>query len=180
MRVIAGKAKAKKLKLVPGQGTRPISDRVKESVFNILIHDVPDSRFLDLFAGTGAVGIEALSQGAAEAVFVEKATKAVRVIHDNLRITGLASQATVLHQDAFKYVPAAQGQFDIIYVAPPQYQNLWSKALLAIDDSLILASGGVIVVQIFPKDFESLSLKHVELTDQRKYGSTMLCFYEHG
>jgi 16S rRNA (guanine(966)-N(2))-methyltransferase RsmD len=179
MRVIAGQAKGKQLKLVPGKGTRPISDRVKEAVFNILVHDVPDSRFLDLFAGTGAVGIEALSQGAAEAVFIEKASKAVRVIRDNLRITGLSSQATILHQDAFKYVPNAQGQFDIIYIAPPQYQGLWSQALQAVDEHQVLTAHGVIVVQIFPKEFEPLSLQHVALTDQRKYGSTMLCFYEH-
>ncbi|MBN1580111.1 MAG: 16S rRNA (guanine(966)-N(2))-methyltransferase RsmD [Anaerolineae bacterium] len=179
MRVIAGKAKGKKLKLVPGEGTRPISDRVKESVFNILVHDVPDSRFLDLFAGTGAVGIEALSQGAAEVVFVEKASKAIRVIRDNLQITNFSSQATVLHQDAFKYVPAAQGQFDIIYVAPPQYQGLWSRALQTIDEHQILAEDGIIVAQIFPKEFEPVVLQHVVLADQRKYGSTMLCFYEH-
>jgi 16S rRNA (guanine(966)-N(2))-methyltransferase RsmD len=179
MRVIAGKAKGKKLKLVPGEGTRPIADRVKEAVFNILVHDVPGSRFLDLFAGTGAVGIEALSQGAAEAVFVEKAPKAVRVVRDNLRIAGLSSQATVLQQDAFRYVPLAQGEFDIIYIAPPQYQNLWSRALCAIDEHPILATDGVIVVQIFPKEFEPLSLHHYLLTDQRTYGSTMLCFYEY-
>lgn len=179
MRVIAGQAKSKQLKLVPGKGTRPISDRVKESVFNILVHDVPHSRFLDLFAGTGAVGIEALSQGADEAVFIEKASQAVRVIRENLQITGLASQAVVLHQDAFKYVPIAQGQFDIIYIAPPQYQGLWSQALQAVDKHQILSENGVIIVQIFPKEFEPLSLQHIVLTDQRKYGSTMLCFYEH-
>ena len=178
MRVIAGKAKGKKLKLVPGEGTRPISDRVKESVFNILVHDVPDSRFLDLFAGTGAVGIEALSQGAAEAVFIEKASKAIRVIRDNLQITNLSSQATVLHQDAFKYVPATQEQFDIIYVAPPQYQGLWSQALQTIDEHQILAEDGIIVAQIFPKEFEPVVLQHIVLADQRKYGSTLLCFYE--
>lgn len=179
MRVIAGQAKGKQLKLVPGEGTRPVSDRVKEAVFDILVQDVPGSRFLDLFAGTGAVGIEALSQGAAEAILVEKARKAIRVIRDNLQITGLSSRAVVVHQDAFKYVPIAQGPFDIIYVAPPQYQGLWSRALQAIDEHPILAANGVIVAQIFPKEFEPLALRHYALSDQRQYGSTMLCFYEH-
>ncbi len=180
MRVIAGQAKGKKLVQVPGKGTRPITDRVKEAVFNILVHDLPDSHFLDLFAGTGAVGIEALSRGAAQAVFVEKTAQAVKTIRDNLERTGLAAQATVLHQDAFKFVPATQTRFEIIYVAPPQYKKLWSKALLTLDEYPILSPSGVIVVQIFPKEFEPLALDHYVLTDRRRYGSTMLCFYEHG
>jgi len=180
MRVIAGTAKGKQLKMVPGEGTRPVSDRVKEAAFNILTYDTPDSRFLDLFAGTGAVGIEALSRGAAHATFVEKAAQAVRVVRENLRATGLTAQATVIHGDAFEFLRKTDQQFDIIYIAPPQYLGLWAKAMRALDERPILSAEGVIVVQIFPKEFEPLDLQHYTLTDRRTYGSTMLCFYRYG
>jgi 16S rRNA (guanine966-N2)-methyltransferase len=179
MRVISGLAKGRSLRRVPGEGTRPISDRVKESLFNIAGWRIPDCRFLDLFAGTGSVGIEALSRGAAEAVFVDKAAKAIRVVRENLRLTGLSSQARVIQADAFKFIAQGQGPFDVIYVAPPQYRHLWSKTLLALDGRSLLAPGGLIVVQIFPKEFEPLSLDQYLLTDQRTYGSTTLCFYGH-
>jgi 16S rRNA (guanine966-N2)-methyltransferase len=184
MRVIAGEVKGKTLKAVPGKGTRPVADRVKESLFNILRWRVPGCRFLDLFAGTGSVGIEALSQGAAEAVFVEKAPKAVRVLRENLRITGMAHRARVIQEDVFRFVVLAKQQvastdrFDVIYVAPPQYEELWAKTLLALEDHPLLAQDGVIVAQIFPKEYRALPLKKYVLVDQRTYGSTMLCFYE--
>jgi 16S rRNA (guanine966-N2)-methyltransferase len=178
MRVIAGDAKGKTLKLVPGKGTRPITDKVKGALFNILSRRVPDARFLDMFAGTGGVGIEALSRGAAEVVFCETAAKAVRVIHENLAHTDLSEWAHVLHTDAFAYIAGCEEVFDIIYVAPPQYRRMWSDALLALDERPLLAPDGIVVVQIFPKEFEPLTLNHLTLTDQRTYGSTMLCFYE--
>lgn len=184
MRVIAGIAKGRTLKPVPGKGTRPIGDRVKESVFNILRWQVPDSRFLDLFAGTGGVGIEALSRGAEHAVFVEKEPKAVRVLRENLRATHMTGQARVVQEDVFRFLLLAnqsvdpQEQFDIIYVAPPQYQDLWAQTLVALDGHPLLAPEGTIVAQIFPKEYRALPLQDLVLTDQRKYGSTMLCFYE--
>ena len=184
MRVIAGIAKGRTLKPVPGKGTRPISDRVKESVFNILRWQVPDSRFLDLFAGTGGVGIEALSRGAEHAVFVEKELKAVRVLRENLRTTHMTGQARVVQEDVFRFLLLANqsvgpaDRFDIIYVAPPQYQDLWAQTLIALDGHPLLAPEGIIVAQIFPKEYRALPLEDLVLTDQRKYGSTMLCFYE--
>jgi 16S rRNA (guanine(966)-N(2))-methyltransferase RsmD len=184
MRVIAGIAKGRTLKPVPGKGTRPISDRVKESVFNILRWQVPDSRFLDLFAGTGGVGIEALSQGAEHAVFVEKEPKAIRVLRENLRTTHMTGQSRVVQEDVFRFLLLANQstdpikRFDIIYVAPPQYQDLWAQTLIALDGHPLLAPEGIIVAQIFPKEYRALPLQDLVLTDQRKYGSTMLCFYE--
>jgi 16S rRNA (guanine(966)-N(2))-methyltransferase RsmD len=184
MRVIAGIAKGRTLKPVPGKGTRPISDRVKESVFNILRWQVPDSRFLDLFAGTGGVGIEALSRGAEHCVFVEKELKAVRVLRENLRTTFLIGQARILQEDVFRFLLLANQSvepddcFDIIYVAPPQYQDLWAQTLVALDGHPLLAPEGIVVAQLFPKEYRALPLQDLVLTDQRKYGSTMLCFYE--
>lgn len=179
MRVIAGEAKGHILKPVPGKGTRPISDRVKESLFNVLGQRVVGCHFLDLFAGTGSVGIEALSQGAERAVFVERARAAVRVIRANLAHTGLAEWADVVHADVFAFIPRCEEQFDIIYVAPPQYRGLWSDTLSLLDQHALLTQNGLVVVQIFPKEFAPLALERYALVEQRTYGSTLLCFYEH-
>ena len=179
MRVIAGRAKGIQLQSVPGSGTRPISDRVKEALFNILGGEVIGAHMLDLFAGTGSVGIEALSRGAARAVFVEKRPRATDTIRANLRRTRLAGSARVVKADVFKFLAGEPEPYDLIYVAPPQYEGLWSKALLALEANPgWLSSGGLIVVQIFPKELEPLPLETLELVDQRKYGSTLLCFYE--
>ena len=178
MRVIAGKAKGRKLRSVPGDITRPITDLVKESLFNILGGEIVDALFLDLFAGTGSVGIEALSHGARRAVFVERNRRAIETIKENLKITGLATQAEVIRDDVFRFLarePAAQ--FDLIYIAPPQYKGLWSKTLLALDEKDFLAEGGLAIAQIYPKEYTDLELKTLDLVDRRKYGSTLLCFY---
>ncbi len=180
MRVISGSAKGRKLKSVPGEGTRPITDRVKESLFDILAGDVVGCRFLDLFAGTGGVGIEALSRGAAEVVFVEQGRAALETIRFNLAHTRLESKARVVRADVFAFLadpPAAP--FDFIYVAPPQYKNLWLETLRALDARPAwLAAEGAIIVQIHPREFLPLEWQHFELVDERKYGSTLLCFYE--
>jgi 16S rRNA (guanine966-N2)-methyltransferase len=166
---------------VPGDRTRPITDRVKENLFNIYGTAVQGSRWLDLFAGTGQVGIEALSRGAAEVLFIDNAREAVRTIHENLRHTGLVEGSSVLRQDAFAYLrQAAHRRFDVIFVAPPQYKSIWSQVLADLDQEPEhhLAEEGVVIVQIDPKEYQELPLRQLELVDQRRYGSTMLCFYE--
>ena len=179
MRVISGSAKGTQLQAVPGTGTRPISDRVKEALFNILGAQIVGARVLDLFAGTGSVGIEALSRGAEHAVFVEKHKRAIATIHANLQRTRLKRSATVVKSDVFKYLSGEPRAFDLVYVAPPQYQGLWSKTLLSLETSEgWLLPNGLVIVQIFPKELESLRLANLELTDQRRYGSTSLCFFE--
>lgn len=181
MRVISGKARGHKLKKVPGDSTRPITDRVKENLFNILGNWVQDTRWLDLFAGTGQVGIEALSRGASEVVFVDKTRPAINTIQDNLRHTHLVDGAEVLHQDAFDYLRRRGIEpFDVIFIAPPQYQELWSKVLLILDEQLdaYLTPQGMVIVQIDPKEYKEQKLKNLFLFDKRQYGNTMLCFYE--
>ena len=181
MREIGGKAKGIQLQAVPGKGTRPITDRVKEAVFSILGNDIVDARVLDLFAGTGSVGIEALSRGAHQAVFVEKQNKAIATIRTNLRRTKLQGNAHIVRADVFKYLTQTPTSFDVIYVAPPQYQGMWRKTLLSLEANPgWLAPMGLVIVQIFPKELEPLDLTNLQLTDQRKYGSTLLCFYEYG
>ena len=181
MRVISGKAKGRKLKRVPGDSTRPIMDRVKENLFNILGDFVPGSRWLDLFAGTGQVGIEALSRGAAEVIFVDNVRAAVNTVKDNLRHTRLTEDAVVLQTDAFRYLESPKGApFDLIYVAPPQYKKLWEQVVAILDQrpSDYLTIDGLLVVQIDPKEYRDLDLGQLVETDQRRYGSTLLCFYE--
>ncbi len=178
MRVIAGKAKSRKLRSVPGPGTRPITDRAKSALFSILGEDMQDATFLDLFAGTGQVGIEALSRGAAHAVFVEQGEAALRTIHQNLSLTGLQAEADVRKADVFQYLGRPTAAFDFIYVAPPQYRGLWKQTLTLLDrQTEWLAEDGWIIVQIHPVEFEELPLENLTLFDQRQYGSVMLCFY---
>ncbi len=180
MRVISGSAKGRNLQAVPGDTTRPITDRVKEALFNILGTDVANARFLDLFGGTGGVGIEALSRGAAQAVFVEKNRKAQETIRANLIRTRLIDRAEIVRGDALAYLARAPQAFHYIYVAPPQYQRLWIDALQAIDrQPAWLFDDGEMIVQIHPKEFEDVPLVNFEIVDQRKYGSTLLIFYEH-
>jgi len=177
MRVVGGKAKGTRLLSVPGEETRPIADRVKTALFDILAGQILGARVLDLFAGTGSVGIEALSRGAAQVVFVDRSARAVQVVRENLRHTGLAEGAQVVRGDAFRYLSRPGETFDLIYVAPPQYRGLWKRALVAIEESGRLAPDGEVIVQIHPKEFEPVSLEHLRLLEQRKYGSTLLCFY---
>ncbi len=179
MRVIAGQAKGRKLASVPGQTTRPITDRVKEALFNILAPQIVSARVLDLFAGTGSVGIEALSRGAEEVWFVERERRALQTIRSNLQTTGLADGARVVPRDVFKFLRGVSDDalFDIIYVAPPQYQGLWAKTLQQLDTAGILSPAGVVIVQIHPKEYAEFPLERLSLVDRRKYGSTLLCFY---
>lgn len=179
MRVISGSAKGIQLKAVPGSGTRPITDRVKEALFNILGAQIVGARVLDLFAGTGGVGIEALSRGAEHAVFVEKHGKAVATIRTNLDRTRLKRSTTLVKADVFKYLSGKPQSFDLVYIAPPQYQGLWSRTLLSLDANVNwLQPDGLAIAQIFPKELQSLALTNLELTEQRRYGSTLLCFFE--
>lgn len=180
VRVIAGSAKGRQLYSVPGEGTRPISDRVKESLFGILSVDVEDSRWLDLFAGTGSVGIEALSRGARHVVFVDRAHQAVATVRRNLALTGLAERAQVIRGDALRYVRQAvpDAPFHYIYVAPPQYREIWAEALMALDERPLLTPDGIVIVQIHPKEFGPVALQRLELASERRYGSTLLLFYQ--
>jgi 16S rRNA (guanine966-N2)-methyltransferase len=188
MRVVTGEAKGRRLKGPTSGGTRPIIERVKQALFNILSLRVEDARFLDLFAGTGSVGIEALSRGAAYATFIEMNYKMLQVVRENLRITGLADRAETLHTDAFKFLQSfpskektIESAYDIIYVAPPQYHEMAARALGLLDSSPLLAPDGLVIVQIHPKErprVASVPLTHLELSDERRYGSTLVMFYE--
>jgi 16S rRNA (guanine(966)-N(2))-methyltransferase RsmD len=181
MRVIAGTAKGRPLASVPGDSTRPITDRVKSALFSILgsANLIEGCRYLDLFGGTGAVGIEALSRGAAGAVFCERDRAALRTLQRNLEATGFTERGVVVPGDAFTYLERPDlSPCDVIYIAPPQYQGLWLRALAAVDARPeLLTGGGRAIVQIFPKEWVEPDLAHLALRDRRQYGSTALFFF---
>lgn len=180
LRIIAGKARGRRLRAVPGDTTRPITDRTKESLFNILGADIEEASLLDLFAGTGSVGIEALSRGAAFVRFVDQARLAVDTVRANLASSGLTQESEVLRQDAFTVLERPPDrQFDYVYIAPPQYKEMWKRAMLSLDEHPgWLSPDAWVIAQIHPVEYEALALQHLSEFDQRKYGSTLLIFYE--
>ncbi len=185
MRVISGSARGRKQKSPKSSETRPIMDRVKTALFDILAPEIMGMRVLDLFAGTGAVGIEALSRGAESATFIERSPEAWRLVRENLTLTNLSDRAEVLRTDAFAYLQqaAATGRrFDLVYVAPPQYVNMAVQALTQLDASPLTEPDGLVIVQIHPQEraeLDALTLKRLRRYDERRYGSTLLLFYAH-
>ena len=180
LRVIAGSAKGRRLKRVPGNSTRPIMDRVKEALFSIIGPAVIDATFLDLFAGTGSVGIEALSRGAAQAVLVERDRLAVETIKENLAITKLGDNAIVRRADVFAFLKRQPDQnYDYIYIAPPQYKALWIDTLKALDKNPAWISDTTeVIVQIDPNErSQPILFDRLEEVDQRQYGKTQLIFF---
>jgi len=180
MRVIAGRARGFKLRAVPGDSTRPITDRAKESLFSILGDWVVGARVLDLFGGTGAVGIESLSRDALFVQFVDHNRQAVATIQANLAHCKLAESAHVRQGDSFAFLESYQGDpFDIIFIAPPQYHDLWLRALRLVDGRPdLLSEDGIAIVQIDPHEDQPASLQHLKEYDRRRYGSVQLLFYE--
>jgi 16S rRNA (guanine(966)-N(2))-methyltransferase RsmD len=179
-RIISGKARGIRLQSVPGDITRPITDRVKEALFNILGADIQDVSFLDLFGGTGSVGIEALSRGAGFARFIDLNQPAISTIKTNLERTHLKEKAEVVHMDAFFYLKRpADRSFEYIYIAPPQYKGLWQQSLIDLDcNPGWLSPDAWVIVQIHPIEYEKMRFKNFEEFEQRRYGSTILVFYE--
>ncbi|AIS52573.1 methyltransferase [Thermoanaerobacter kivui] len=181
MRVIAGELKGRKVKSIKGDDIRPTSDRVKESLFNILGTKISDSVFLDLFAGTGNIGIEALSRGAQFCYFVDKSVKSVRCIKDNLSILNLLGVSKLFHKDALEAIEMLDKnntKFDIIFLDPPYYQNLAEKTLIKISSCKILKEGGIVIAEHHKND--ELKEKYGSLIKARekKYGKTILSFYK--
>ncbi len=179
-RIISGKARGTRLKMVPGDITRPITDMVKEALFNILGMDIYGATFLDMFGGTGSVGIEALSRGANFCRFIDLHRAAVQTIRANLELTHLQERAQVLQGDAFTLLSRpADRKFDYIFIAPPQYKGMWEKALVVVDQHMDwLSEDGWVIVQIDPVEYSPQSLENLEEFEQRRYGNTMLIFYE--
>jgi 16S rRNA (guanine(966)-N(2))-methyltransferase RsmD len=183
LRIIGGKARGRRIRSVPGDTTRPITDKVKEALFNIIGPDIQGAVFLDLFAGTGSVGIEALSRGAEFACFVELNWKPITIIKENLTNTDLQAGAEVIHSDAIAFLERTPIHiYDYVYIAPPQYKEIWSQVLLSLDTHMDwLSEDAWVIVQIHPVEYKSygddLPIRNLIEFDQRHYGSTVLVFY---
>lgn len=149
MRVIAGSARRIPLKTLEGMDTRPTQDRIKETLFNMLQYDLADCAFLDLFAGSGSIGIEALSRGAKTAVFVEQNAKAAEIVRENLKATRLEEQALVLNCDALAALRRLEGKyrFDFIFMDPPYNHELERQMLSYLAESTLIDKQSTIIIE---------------------------------
>lgn len=173
MRVIAGSARSLKLKTIEGEGTRPTTDRIKETLFNMLSVDIERSRFLDLFSGSGAIGIEALSRGAKEAVFVENNKKAAECIKDNLKHTKLFDKGRLMQKHVLTALEMLEREgepFDYIFMDPPYNQLLEKQVLEFLEDSKLVDEYTMIIVEASQDtDFSYLDDMDYVLTKEKKY-----------
>lgn len=180
MRIIAGTARGTRLRTPKGWDTRPTADRVKESLFDILGARVQNACVLDLFAGTGALGLEALSRGAAHAVLVDKATPAV--LRENAAHTRLAERTEIRAGDAFSELARFSREervFDFIFCDPPYRLGLWARAIASIDAGALLAKDGVVVCEHEADENELPALSSLACIDRRSYGrTTQLSFWK--
>jgi len=178
MRVITGIARGTVLKTPDGMQTRPTADRVKEALFSIINFDIPGAKVLDLFGGTGQLGIEALSRGARSAVFVDESDTACKLIKENLRRTKLESQATVVRSDYLAYLRRCRDNFDIILLDPPYAEVYLENSLKIISEIDILQTGGIIVAER-PVGKEILwDLPGFSRSKDYKYGNCLLTLYK--
>ena len=177
MRVISGKARGVALKTPQGQQTRPTADRVKEALFSIIQFDLPCARVLDLFGGTGQLGIEALSREAKSAVFVDAQDAACKLIKENLRRTKLEEQAQVVRSDYMAYLSRCREKFDIVFLDPPYAEKFLENALKKLTEIDILESGGIIVAERPVEKELSLFFDGFSRSKDYKYGNTLLTLY---
>ena len=174
MRVISGTAGGRQLKSLPGDAVRPTADHVKEALFNILQFDLEGRRVLDLFGGTGQLGIEALSRGAREAVFTDQSKNSVSLIRENLKRCGM--KAPFLQTDALSYLNRGE-KFDIIFIDPPYDAGLYAPVLERINAVDNLNEGGIIICESRAKEVLPDLLSPYRLLRRRHYGSMALTFY---
>lgn len=177
MRVITGKARGVVLKTPDGMKTRPTSDRVKEALFSIIQFDVPNANVLDLFAGTGQLGIEALSRDAKHAVFVDEQDKACKLVTENLKKTKLEASAHVFHGDYEIFLKKCNEKFDIIFLDPPYAEKFLENALNLITEIDILQSGGIIVTERPAGKELLLNFSGYTRSKDYKYSNTILTIF---
>ncbi len=177
MRVITGTARGVQLKTPDGMLTRPTTDRVKEALFSIIRFDLPGAQVLDLFGGTGQLGIEALSQGAARAVFVDEREEACALIRENLRRTRLQQNARVVRSDYLEYLRRCRDQYSIIFLDPPYAEVFLENALNRITEIDILQSNGIIVTERPLGKELPWELEGYTRSRDYKYGKTLLTLY---
>lgn len=177
LRILAGEFKGRPLKSPRGMQTRPTTSMVRKAVFDMLQSTILETRFLDIFAGSGAMGLEALSRGAAHSTFIENHKMALQAIHYNIDMLHLKAKTTVYSLDVFeslKRISKKEERFDLIYADPPYNRlELFSQLLSALETSALLNPSGLFFLET-PLEFKLPSLHHFTLIDQRRFGSSVL------
>ena len=177
MRVIAGKAKGVVLKTPEGMQTRPTADRVKEALFSILQFDLPGTKILDLFGGTGQLGIEAISRGAKSAVFVDAGDAPCKLIKENLRRAKMEGEGRVIRSDYLQFLSQCREKFDIIFLDPPYAEVFLENSIKKISEIDILQSGGIIVAERPVEKPLDIQITGFSRSKDYKYGKTLLTLY---
>jgi 16S rRNA (guanine966-N2)-methyltransferase len=180
LRIISGEFRGRKLEKLEGMDIRPTTDRVKESLFNMLGARLFDCVFLDLFAGTGGIGIEAYSRGASKIVFIDESSKSIKVLKSNLEMLMLLDKVEVYNTDyinAINKLALDNRKFDIIFIDPPYLKGFAQNALIHINDNNLINENGIIVIEHDIQDKMPESVGNLNLQRQKKYGNTMLSFF---
>ena len=180
MRIIAGQYKGRRLRTLSGQQLRPTSDRLRETLFNILQSRIEDASFLDVFAGSGAIGIEALSRGAKRAVFIESARRAVPMLEENIEHCEIGDSARVIPRDAIaalKFLASGGDRFDIIYIDPPYESDLYEPVLRLIAERKILADDGIVITERRKGGIAQKSYGDLRPYRELVQGDSVLTFY---
>ena len=180
MRVITGTARGRKLRELPGMETRPTTGKVKESIFNIIQFDIEGRRVLDLFGGTGQLGIEALSRGAAHCTFVDLRREAAAVIRENLQVTRLADQARVVQGDSLSFLASCREKFDLILLDPPYASGLLEKAVTEAAAIDILTENGIMVCESAADQVLPALEAPYEKGREYRYGKIKITLYRRG
>lgn len=181
LRVISGKVRGLKLNAPKNEDVRPTTDRVKESLFNIINSYIMDSKVLDLFAGTGSLGIECLSRGAKECVFVDISKESISIVKSNIKKARVENESSIINSDfndAIKKLQVQNKKFDVIFMDPPYYKDMFVKALESIDNAKLLEYEGIIIIEHDTKDTFPERIGSLEKNRSKKYGNTTLTFYK--
>lgn len=180
MRIIAGEAKGRRINAPVGRETRPTSDRVKESIFNILGDRVPGAKILDLFAGTGNMGLEAISRGAEHCIFIDSSKEAIRIIHENINTLKYQDKCEVYNNDAIAAMEILNKRnikFDIIFLDPPYHKNIITTVLKTLNNTEILNHNGLIIAEHDNKDIVPDVFNEFIMIKKAEYGNTTVSFY---
>lgn len=181
MRIIAGRARSLPLKTVSGMDTRPTTDRIKETLFNMINQRLCDASFLDLFAGSGGIGLEAVSRGAARVVFVEQNKKAAACIRENINFTRSEQESSLICMDVLAALKQLEhtGQFDLVFMEPPYHQQLERQVLEYLKDSDLIGEDSMIIVEAsLETDFSYLETLGYDMIKMKKYKTNVHVFLQ--
>lgn len=180
MRVIGGSAKGHRLRTPRGGGTRPVTDNVKETIFNVIGDGVVGAEVLDLYAGTGSLGIEALSRGAERILFVEQAAEAVRLIEQNLKMLGFGDQAEIWRDDVFRALRRMRNRqrgFELVFVDPPFEKGLSVETMHLLSENQVVAEGGCVVVRHHQKETVPSEVDRLQLVSEKSFAEAVVGFF---